>query len=99
MKEVAVDKPNVSVKLFDKPMDMKYVSKNGVFLGKLCLVTYGWNYSGRRDSKDENYSVNSDLIKIKEDMKLYKTEEEAQKFAYKVANHILKNFLNLTCTD
>lgn len=98
MKEVVVDKPNVTVKLFDKFIDSKYVSLNGIYLGKLCLVTYGWNYSGSK-GEDKKYKVNSDLIKIKEDMKLYKTEEEAQKFAYEVANYILKNFLNLTCTD
>ena len=80
----------IEVKIIEKKGDRRYDHDNYLFVGKILVCTYGFNYGRKKDEK-KNYSISSKLVQISPDFIEHSTEEDAKKIAYRVVEIFIKN--------
>lgn len=82
--------------LEDKPINRQYAPSNGIFLGEIKLVDYGYNYIGsKQDPINKRHTMSSTFIEISDKVKYHETMEQAREAAILVAKYILKNKFKL----
>lgn len=81
----------IDVEIYHKKNVMNNQIHNGVYVGKILFVTYGYNFLSLRSDKDK-YIVQSPFVKFK-NQQLFNTEEEAKKYAEALVIYIIRDKL------